>query len=168
MIFVCGKNHSFLSFLSLFHQEAINKQNMAIRLQLESALAENRQLRFVLQQQQQLGMAAAAAGPSSGGTANAMPPHAMMLPNPLMMDPTTVAFLLSNATMGGQLGQQGLQQFPQGQNPMLQGNNMQGNNTMTATANTQAIAQLLVNQRATAGATASVSDTRSISSTQSD
>jgi len=161
MIFVCGKNHSFLSFLSLFHQEAINKQNMAIRLQLESALAENRQLRFVLQQQQQLGMAAPI-------TANAMPPHAMMLPNPLMMDPTTVAFLFSNATMGGQLGQQGLQQFPQGQNPMLQGNNMQGNNTMTATANTQAIAQLLVNQRATAGATASVSDTRSISSTQSD
>ena len=128
---------------------------MGIRLQLESALAENRELRFALQHQALLAMSAALPNGEAGSV-----PAVPVFPSALLMDPAA-AFFLSNAAMAGtalQLGQTDkgkIQEMLQGyirQNQLLE---LQGNNM---TQEQVAALLLLANQRTDARAPANVEE----------
>jgi len=130
-----------------------------IRVQLESALAENRQLRFTLQQ---LGALPGTAPTAPAPVTMALPPHAMVQQQqapqqPLFAVDPSIMFLLSSMEGGGgqpalPLGPQVVvgqaqQQLPQGQNlnsvtlaraPAPRGDNM-------ASMTEVNVAQLLVN-----------------------
>jgi hypothetical protein len=103
---------------------------------LESALAENRQLRFSLMSQQQLAQAASAAAVSADGTPLTLPPHAMFVPQQVLVDPAVAMLLSSQASTSTIALPQTQQQLP---NP---GNINEAANTEVAVG-----AQLLVDQR---------------------
>lgn len=128
------------------NQEDLERQNLTVRFLLESALAENRQLRFsVLQPNQQLGQAAGVAAQLNGASLG-LPPHAMVSTQPLLVNPALMMpFGVSTSGLAIPTGQQVAQQIPQGQNPGL--NTAIGNLSSSASTDA-AIAQLLVNQRA--------------------
>jgi hypothetical protein len=130
-------------------KEELGKQNAIIKIQLESALAENRQLRFAVQQQVQQVAGAVPAAPAAPTAALSLSPHTMIA-NPFIANPA-MALVALNPLMANQalLFQA---QSAAGMNPPVQTQLQQypfGVLTPGATADNEAaaIAHLLVQQR---------------------